>query len=125
MVQAQDDTWTIDDGLIAGVVNAGEMLKTFREIGLCENLCGTFDQVKDYLNVHKDAIQSDDRILPQTPCDSLTFAEDIKARQATANPLDIEQDEPWTECPQPRNPDAPRQGCICSPSGGGCPRDGG
>ena len=44
--QDQNDLWTVDHGLIAGVVNAGEMLQTFREIGLCENLCGTFDQVK-------------------------------------------------------------------------------
>ena len=125
LIKDQSDLWTIDHGLISGVVNAGEMLKTFREIGLCENLCGTFDQVKDYLNVHKDAIQSTDRILPDTPCDSLTFAHDFESRQASTSADLVEQDEPWIECPQPKHPEAPRQGCVCSPTGGGCPRDGG
>jgi hypothetical protein len=88
-------------------------------------LCGTFDQVKDYLNVHKDALQADDRILPQVPCDALSFGQAFKARQATADARDIEVEPAPTECPQPRHPQAPRQGCFCSPTGGGCRGDGG
>jgi hypothetical protein len=120
LVKLPDGTWTIDKATLGGVARPDQLLESFQEFGFCENLCTTYDVVRDYLNTYRDALTNTADILPDTPCDGLSFAEAFTARQATAVPQDIE---PYTRpprCGQPRHPEAPRQGCICPVGGGRC-----
>jgi hypothetical protein len=120
LVKEPDGTWSIYNGTIAGVVRPDQLLETFEAMGFCKNLCTTYDQVKDYLNTYRDALTNTTDILPNTPCDGLSFGEGFKARQATASKQDIETPPDPTNCPQPRHPNAPRQGCVCPVGGGTC-----
>jgi hypothetical protein len=126
LVKETDGTWSIANGTIGGVVRVDHLLQSFRAMGFCNNLCNSYDQVRDYLNTYRDALTSTSSILPDTPCDGLSFAEQYVARQASAGKQDIETAPDPTDCPQPRHPDAPRQGCTCPDGGGRCElRDGG
>jgi hypothetical protein len=120
LVKEADDTWSIDQGTIGGVVRPDQVLQAFEAMGFCSNLCTSYDQVKDYLNTYRDTITSTGEILPDSPCDGLSFGEQFKARQASAAKQDIEPAPAPVNCPQPRHPDAPRQGCVCPVGGGRC-----
>jgi hypothetical protein len=120
LVKEVDGTWSIDHGTIGGVVRPDQVLETFEAMGFCDNLCTSYDQVRDYLNTYRDSLTSTSDILPDTLCDGLSFGEDFRARQANASKQDIETAPPPANCPQPRHPDAPRQGCICPVGGGRC-----
>jgi len=50
-------------------------------------------------------------------CTAMSLAVAFEARQATATDDDVEEISEPIECPQPRHPDMPRQGCICQPDG--------
>jgi hypothetical protein len=124
LVKKPDGTWSMDNGTVAGVVRPDQLLEAFEAMGFCENLCRTYATVKDYLNTYRDALTGTDEILKGTACDGLSFAEEFVARQATAGNIEI--GDPPTDCPEPRHPQAPRQGCTCPVSGGGaCVLDGG
>jgi hypothetical protein len=120
LVKEGDGTWSIDKGTIGGVVRPDQVLQAFEAMGFCGNLCTSFDQVRDYLNTYRDALSSTAEILPNTPCDALTFGEQFRARQASAGKQDIESVPAPTSCPHPRHPGAPRQGCVCPVGGGRC-----
>jgi hypothetical protein len=109
----------MDNGIVAGVYDAEELIRGYREIGFCENMCSAYDYVRDYLNVHKDALRTTSEISPNTPCDALTTASDFEAREATADATDVELErEPiLPECPKPRHSGAPPQGCVCAAVG--------
>jgi hypothetical protein len=125
LIKEIDGTWSIDHGTVGGVVRPDQLLQSFEAMGFCANLCTSYDQVKDYLNTYRDALTSTADILPDTPCDGLSFGEEFEARQASAGKQDIESAPAGMNCPQPRHPDAPRQGCICPVGGGRCELDGG
>jgi hypothetical protein len=112
--------WSMDEGTLTWIVLPDEMLRGFREIGLCENMCNTFDTVKDYLNTHQDMLSSTTEPLPDVECNSLSLAVDFDARQATSSKADLVPGTTSVECPQPRHPKAPRQGCKCQPDGTTC-----
>lgn len=108
-----NNTWKISDGTIGGVVLPSEILNSFRELGFCENMCSDYDNVKGYLNTNQDTLSSTDAKLPNTPCDSLSVGIAFEALEATADAKDLVSVQTPVDCPQPRNPNAPRQGCVC------------
>lgn len=124
--QTSSGTWSITDGTIAGVVKPDDMVNSFRQLGFCSNMCADYDNVVQYLNTYQDTLSTTSDKLPGQTCDSLSFAADFTAAQAVATAQDIVPANKPVDCPQPRNPDAPRQGCTC-PDGGPlvCPTDGG
>lgn len=119
VIKGQDDLWSIDHGLLEFVTSPGELLQSFQEFGYCENMCEGFNQLRNYLNTHQDTLTGTAESLPTTPCNGLTLAFDIKARQATALAKDVIPVQAPVTCPQPRHPAAPRQGTPCDggPSG--------
>jgi hypothetical protein len=115
----EDQTWAIGEGTVSFVTRPQDVIAGFREIGYCENMCQSYDQVVGYLNTHQDALIGTNELLPDTPCNSLSFGMDFRARQITAKAADVVQGEQPVECPEPRHPDAPRQSCDCA-TGVGC-----
>ncbi len=109
----QDGTWKISQGTIGGVVLPTEILNSFREIGFCQNMCQDYQNVVGYLNTNQDTLSSTDAKLPNTPCDSLSIGIGFEALQATADATDVVKVQDPVDCPQPANPLAPRQGCVC------------
>jgi hypothetical protein len=89
LVKEVDGTWSIDHGTISGVLRPDQLLEAFEAMGFCNNLCASYDQVKDYLSTYRDAITSTSDILPDTPCDGLSFGEEFRARQASASKADV------------------------------------
>ena len=116
----QSDIWRLDQGTIAYVAKPGEMLEGFSQMGFCENMCGTFNTVRDYLNTYQDSLSNDSNAPPDTQCDALSFGTVFRAAQVTADKNDVLPTKPFTTCPQPAHPDAPRQGCKCSADGSSC-----
>ena len=121
----QSDMWTMDNGTIGYVAKPAEMLEGFQQLGFCENMCGTFTEVKNYLNTYQDSLSVDTNAPPATMCDALSFGTVFRAAQISADATDIQQPKPFAICPQPRHPAAPRQGCVCSSDGSTCTLDGG
>jgi hypothetical protein len=119
-----ENGWTLK-GTLAGVVDQGLMIESFEEIGFCDNICGSYGNVIDYLGLRKDALfRADDPA--SSACDALTYATTVVARQASINAtLDRrlpEYGEPLNpECPEPRHPEAPRQNCTCNGNTSVCP----
>lgn len=123
-----NDLWKLDNALMTGVVNPSDMLRSWAEVGYCEQMCTSYALTVSYLNDRRD-ILIDDRMGPGNtcgdacaPCDGLSWAGDIEARQATVRPEDIEPLEsagPPVLCPEPRHSLAPRQGTPCGAAGAG------
>jgi hypothetical protein len=125
------DGWFLEDATIAGAVTPDDEIRSFRELGFCENMCGSYNTLRDYFNSARDVLSTTSEKLPGEECDALSIAFSIKARSATADASDLIDTDPPVECPPPRHPDAPRHGCICpdpinnpngpcvSPDGGG------
>ncbi len=109
--RAEDDTWELQDGTIGGVVEAGEMIAGFREIGFCDNMCESYTSVIGYLNSQKDVLLSTDEPLPDIDCDGLSIGMTFTAREASFG--SVEAVTPPVDCPPPRNPAAPPHGCVC------------
>jgi hypothetical protein len=121
----QTDLWSMDEGTIGTVALPGEMLEGFAQLGFCDNMCGTLDTVKDYLNTQQDSLSTDTSAPPDTKCNALSYANVFKAAQILADMNDVRPTKPFTTCPQPRHPAAPRQGCTCSSDGSKCTFEGG
>lgn len=113
LFKQQDDTWKIKEGTIGGVVLPSDILKAFREIGFCENMCQDYQNVVGYLNTNQDTLSNTDAKLPNTPCDSLSIGIAFEALEATATAGDIVNVKTPVDCPQPKNASAPPQGCVC------------
>jgi hypothetical protein len=107
--------WTLS-GTLAGLVNRALMTTSFREIGFCENICGSYRNVIDYLEVNQDTLRGAG--LPTSPCNALTYATAFVAKQATVKTTLDTRLKPFGEplndaCPPPRHPGAPPQGTVC------------
>ena len=121
----QSDLWRMDNGTIGYVAKPAEMLEGFQQLGFCSNMCGTFTEVKNYLNTYQDSLSVDNNAPASTPCDALSFGTVFRAAQITADATDVQPTQPFTTCPQPRSKLAPRQGCKCSTDGSTCTSEGG
>jgi hypothetical protein len=109
----QSGLWSSPDAMTGYVSTSAEVLQGFQEMGFCDNMCGTWDTVKGYLNTYLD-MPVDPAASPDSPCDSLSYGLRFRTAQITVDASDV-QDVPKPQlCPQPRHPDAPRQGCVCS-----------
>jgi hypothetical protein len=118
--KAPDDTWVVNDGVVVYVTLPHDLLLSFREIGYCENMCQQYQVVKSYINTNLDALSNSDQWFPTTPCDGLSAGIGFRARQATALAGDIRPAIDPVECPNPLNPNGPKQGCDCDAGGGQC-----
>ena len=108
-----DDTWLLDEGLIAYVATPGDIVASFRQMGFCDNMCDAYKQVTGYLNAYQDALSTTSQILPGVACNGLTAGLGFIARQATATSSHIAPATEPVDCPQPKSQYAPRQGCDC------------
>jgi hypothetical protein len=115
----QSGLWSSPDAMTGYVSTAAEVLQGFQEMGFCENMCGTWTTVKGYLNTFLD-ISVDPAASADSPCDSLSYGLRFRTAQVTVEATDVVDLAPPKICPQPRHPDAPRQGCVCSPDGTTC-----
>jgi hypothetical protein len=118
------DGWFLDDATVAGTVLPDDEMRSFREIGFCENMCGSYNTLQDYFNAASDVLSSTSEKLPNEACDALSIGFSIAARSATADASDLVDTLPPVECPPPRHPGAPQHGCVCQPDGT-CTTDGG
>jgi len=128
LVKRPDDTWTIDDGTLGGVIYPPDVVQGFREIGFCENMCGSYNALVQQVTTSADALAGTNDILPSADCDALSFGAKFQARQAAATAANIADSSAPADCPNPKHPGAPRQGCICNLQGqceGGGGSDGG
>jgi cysteine-rich repeat protein len=97
---AQDGTWKMRDGLAAGRIRSGDLIQSFRQIGLCQGV--GLDQfnsdVIDYINQNAD-ITIDGANDPERPCDAMSIGIAFEAAQATPGPAQAAV--PLVECCAP------------------------
>jgi cysteine-rich repeat protein len=97
LYKAQDSTWHMRDGLDTGRTRKEELIKSFREIGLCEGLGldSFYQSVTTYVDENADLL-ADGSVSPDTPCDAMSFGLGFEASQVTPGaPARIE---PLIEC---------------------------
>jgi hypothetical protein len=117
LVKLPNGTWTIDDGTLGGAVFPSDWVSGLREIGFCENMCAAYNTLRVQVMESADALAATLDILPTADCDALSLGAKFQARQATATAANIADSAP-VDCPNPKHPGAPRQGCLCNPQGG-------
>lgn len=96
----QDGRWHMFDGLAAGRVLTDDLIKSFRQIGLCPGvgLDGFYDSVVEYIQQNSDLL-SDGTKDPNRACDSMSFGIAFEGAQLTPGP--IENATPIVECCEP------------------------
>jgi cysteine-rich repeat protein len=105
----QDGTWQVEDGLVAGITLASDLLETFHELGLCQQSEQAPDQASFYQLV-SDAIRNnadmlaDGRVDENASCDALSFAIAFRAAQLTPG-LALAAPERITCCPPSMSPE--------------------
>ena len=120
--------WNLTNGTISWVNTPGDVVKGFREIGFCENMCQGYNQLINYLTNSVDTVTTGqpNMALPTTPCDGLSGGFAFLARQATISPKYVQASAQPMDCPEPLSMYAPRQGAGCNCEAGlGCPPDDG
>jgi hypothetical protein len=105
--------WTVPDATTGYASTSSEVLQGFQEMGFCENMCGTWDIVKGYLNTYLD-MSVNAAATSGSPCDGLSYGLHFRAAQVTVDANDVVNLPKPTVCGQPRHPEAPRQNCVCS-----------
>jgi hypothetical protein len=110
----QSGLWSMPQAITGYASKASEVLQGFQEMGFCENMCGTWDIVKGYLNTYLDMLSTDAPAPVDTQCDALSYGLKFRAAQVLVDANDVQATSAPPICPQPRHPDAPRQGCVCS-----------
>jgi len=98
ITKAEDGTWTIADGTIAGRSRESDIIEGFRLIGFCDtNDPQDFSLMQNYLHGSLDVL-ADGGNDPSTTCDGVSVGIAFTARQATPGSL-IHVDE-LVECPE-------------------------
>ena len=117
---AQSELWSFTEATMGGSIKPGDQITSFREIGFCENLCDSYSTTIGYLNQTVDMLSSSNTPVPDATCDALSFGIDFTAVQVTPGPVvavPAPPDVTGGKCPQARNPDIAKPGCICPPLG--------
>jgi hypothetical protein len=96
--KAQDGTWQITDGTIAGASTAQDIIHGFRLIGFCD-ADPNYQTMVSFLTSNLD-ILSTGQNSPDTPCDALSLGIEFEAKQATVGKLAAVT--PLTECVSPK-----------------------
>ena len=110
----QTGLWSMPQAITGYASTANEVLQGFQEMGFCENMCGTWDIVKGYLNTYLDIMSTDTPVTVDTQCNALSYGLYFRAAQILADATDVQVTGTPPICPQPRHPEAPRQDCVCS-----------
>jgi hypothetical protein len=95
--KAQDGTWALDDGIIAGRSSTAAMITGLRQIGLCES-DPNYTLITNFLTANLDVL-ADGGTDPNATCDALSFGIGFTAGQQTAGKL-VHVD-PLVECQGP------------------------
>jgi len=84
LVQAQDGTWEIHDGLTAGRLRKEDLGRAFREVGFCDagESQSFYEEMLTYLDENADLLASGEND-PQQPCDALSYGIGFEAAQVT------------------------------------------
>jgi hypothetical protein len=82
---AQDGTWALDDGIIAGRSSAASMITGLRQIGLCE-ADPNYALINNFLTANLDVL-SDGGNDPNALCDGLSFGIGFTAGQQAAGKI--------------------------------------
>lgn len=85
IVKGADQTWGVEDGIVAGRLKATDVLEGFQRIGLCPN-DSNFHLIDIYLSQNLDITAGDAD--PSTACDALSMGVGFTARQAVAGALE-------------------------------------
>jgi len=87
ITKAQDGTWTIQDGIIGGVVTEQAILQAFALIGFCQSTePNNYPLMQMYLHANLDILASG-KVDPTVTCDSVSVGIGFTAGQATAGKL--------------------------------------
>jgi cysteine-rich repeat protein len=87
--QQQDGTWTLQDGLVAGITLASDVLETFHELGLCQEEAEQAADENSFYELVSNAVRTnadmlgDGRVDETADCDALSFAIAFSAAQIT------------------------------------------
>jgi len=97
------NTWKIRDGLFAGRVAVPDLVRSYREIGLCPGvgLDGFFDSVVEWIEDSVD-VRLDGTVDADRECDGISLAMGYEAAQLT--PGSAESATPLVECCEPGVP---------------------
>lgn len=112
LVKKADQTWALDDGVIAGWSKAPDLIEGFERLGFCEGKDPLYPFMKTLVNSNLD-ISSDGSRDPAIACDAITVGIPFKARQATVGGL---LDTPYPERCAPGVP--PGTGGAAGAAGG-------
>ncbi|MFW5739669.1 MAG: hypothetical protein ACOC1F_04825 [Myxococcota bacterium] len=96
LTQDAEDNWTLEDGIIAGRMEAEDALESFRFIGLCEDdpLGPT---VESYARMWSDVLSSG-AVLPDAECDAISVGIAFTASEATMGAVtEVETDDPCAD----------------------------
>ncbi len=89
-----DGVWRITDGTIGGRIRGGDLVKGFRQLGLCEK-DANYSVMVDFVNKNLDVL-ADGRNDPNATCDAMSAGIAFKAQQVVAGK--IAAVEPLKEC---------------------------
>lgn len=97
---AQDGTWRMRDGILAGRVRSQDLLQSFRQIGLCPGvgLDSFYNDLTDYVHQNADLLL-DGSVDPDRDCDAMSFAVAFESQQAV--PGNVSPATPLVECCAP------------------------
>ncbi len=85
LTKAQDGTWSVEDGTIAGRSRESDIIQGFRLIGFCES-DPNFTLMQSFLHGNLDVLANGQND-PNTTCDGISVGIAFTARQATPGPL--------------------------------------
>ena len=112
LLQLQDGTWAIEDGLQVGRILKNDLVGAFRKIGFCEQFQPFYDSMQTYVDENADLLASGMND-PTVPCDAMSLGLGFESAQLT--PGSAFQLAPEVDCPPPPGSDG----------GAGAPGDGG
>lgn len=113
LVFTERDIWEVPHGTIAAVISRDDALGAFQQIGVCENMCAEYRLLLTYIENNGDALVGSRERLSSVPCDGLTFGMEFTATQVATSADKIVEVPAPEVCPDPANPELPRQGTPC------------
>lgn len=98
--RAQDGRWHMHDGMVGGRVLGQDLIKSFRQIGLCQGvgLDGFYDSVVEYIEQNSDVLADGDND-PERACDAMSFGIGFEGSQLTVGAHEAAT--PIVECCEP------------------------
>ena len=84
LVDTQDGTWSMRDGLVAGRIRKQDLVQAFREIGFCEDgeFASFYRSMVGYVDENADILASGE-VNPKLDCDALSYGISFEAAQLT------------------------------------------